>query len=760
MNRKITKVLSWRIYILTIAALTITQFALAQQNKVTIYLTDEETKAPISFAHYIINQQKGVSAEDGSIEFQYSSGTTLHISHILYGHKTYSEKALEQIVNSGKLSLIQSDIEMQPAVVMGLHSQKLPDEQLVINYHDMLSHDAGAYLGQNPAVSSIKKSGTYGFDPVFRGYKYDQLNIIIDGGQSAMAACPNRMDPPASQVSLNMMNHVEILKGPHSLRYGNSYGGTFHFKSPKPEYASEFSPFGRITGSYESNGAVYRTESMLGARNKWSNFKLFGSYSAGSDYKDGSNNEVPATFKRTSVGTNIDFRLTKNQDLTVSTTNNVAKDVDFPSLPMDLRSDNTLLLNLRHSARIQNKSVSAINTMLFGTWVDHKMDNLSKEMNPRTVNAITKAETKTYGGRTEAKFNINKGWAYLGADIRINEQDGERTREMLTGMMAGNIITDNVWQDGIMQQIGVFGEVHWSTAGNHLVAALRLDDNRSEIRDPDPLFIAETNDSSQHFTNLSASLGLTRKLSGNTSLGLWFGRARRSGGLTELYINYFPVGLDAYEMVGNPQLKPEENNQTDLNFKWEPSNAVIDVNLFYSYLNNYISSVIIDTVPRRMMKAPGVRQFTNISKAFKTGFEISWIQKLPAHLSTNVALAYIYAEDINTGQALPEIPPLDLRIGLLGSYLDEKLRAEIIYRYALEQDRINTAFRETVTPSFSMLDLKLSYQWGKYVYLLTGVNNLLNETYYEHLSRVMKINNGSPLYAPGRSFYATVSVKF
>ena len=92
-----------------------------------------------------------------------------------------------------------------------------------------------------------------------------------------------------------------------------------------------------------------------------------------------------------------------------------------------------------------------------------------------------------------------------------------------------------------MRQLDAFGEVHLNAGGNHIIAALRFDDNRSEIRDPDPLFTNENSDSSQHYLNISTSLGLTRNLSGNTSIGLWLGRAQRSGNLTELYINCWEI---------------------------------------------------------------------------------------------------------------------------------------------------------------------------------------------------------------------------
>ncbi len=79
----------------------------------------------------------------------------------------------------------------------------------------------------------------------------------------------------------------------------------------------------------------------------------------------------------------------------------------------------------------------------------------------------------------------------------------------------------------------------------------------------------------------------------HNQLGIWLGRAQRSGSLTERYINRFAVGIDAYELVGNPDLKPETNNQIDLIFTHKKDNIFFQADVFYSYLENYISGVIV-----------------------------------------------------------------------------------------------------------------------------------------------------------------------
>ncbi len=109
-------------------------------------------------------------------------------------------------------------------------------------------------------MSAIPKGGNYGFDPVFRGFKYDQLNIVLNGAQGATAACPNRMDPPTSQMAPNVTERIEILKGPHALRYGNGFGGTINFVPEALQFNTGQEFYGRVSTGCETNGNVRRSE--------------------------------------------------------------------------------------------------------------------------------------------------------------------------------------------------------------------------------------------------------------------------------------------------------------------------------------------------------------------------------------------------------------------------------------------------------------------------------------------------------------------
>lgn len=722
-------------------------------------LLDEITRGPIVGAHFTYGSQRGISDERGDISIRFDPSLVLFISHLEYGSQKLSPGDVEDILKSGMILMKSGAARiLQPVSVFAMRRSASDGVKLSLSDYDRLSHDAGAYLTQTPDIAVIQKGGNYGFDPVMRGFKYEQLNLVIDGSQSAMAACPNRMDPPVSQISLNQMDKVEILKGPYFLRYGTALGGTINFITPDPRFNEKFDPIGRLSSSYESNGNIFRTEGVVGLRDPNLLFGINGSWSHGDDYKDGNGIFIPSKFSRGSLGTNLSYRLPGKQYVTINLTRNFARDVLFASLPMDLRKDDTWLVNAKHQISFNHSKLKQWSTTAYLTYVSHLMDNLKKELDPRTVNAITDATTRTFGARTEGILEYPMTKVYLGADFRTEEAQGIRTREMLSGPMSGRTFEDNVWQNGRIRKTGVFAEYQHNFHPVELVFSGRLELNDAKLRETASEFTDVYTDTQSLQLNPSFSFGAQSQLNNVFSLAFWLGRSQRSGSLTERYINYFPVGLDPYELLGNPQINPEVNNQADINLVFEKAKTTFQLDIFSAYLQDYISSRIRNDLDSRLPASPGVRQFINIDHALMTGFEISWKQYLPDHLDLLVAMAYTYGKDLDHDEPLPEIAPLDMRIGLSGHFIRNALRPEIVLRHVIKQEQVAESYGETVTPGFSTFDLKLTYDISRILHIAGGVRNLFDVAYYEHLSRSVRDASERPIYAPGRNLFLTFSL--
>jgi len=733
----------------------------AQTTKQNIRLLDFETSMPIVKATFQYGKKQGVTDQNGNIQFSLVEDQIMTIYHLSYGTWTLNYRQLKAAVQEKVIYKTKETNDLYPITVIAVKPYKYnPESTLNIEYQDRMEHDAAQILNQLPAFNSIRKGGNYGYDPVFRGFKNDQLNIVFNGAQSATAACPNRMDPPTSQMAPNMIDRIEILKGPYALRYGNAFGATINFIPANLRFTSERDTYGRVSSAYESNGDILRGESQIGFTGDKHDINFFASWAQGNDYTAGNGETIQADFQRGSFGTNMGFRIASNQQVRISAVYNRARDADFPALAMDLRDDDTWMFNVRHDISFTKEHLQSWNTTAYASFVDHLMDNLLKPLEPRMLNASTAAKTYNFGGRTEGFWKFDNSSLYAGADLRIEGAEGTRARTFLMGPMAGNTVLDNAWQEGRISKTGVFSEYQLKGENFNYIISGRLELNQSDINDPSDEFLDIYTETQNIQINPSVSFGLLKDFGSEIKTGLWIGRAQRSGSLTERFINYFPVGQDPFEMLGNPDLNPEINNQMDLTFQWSPNQSTfVNVDVFASYLQDFISSIINPDLQPRLPMSPGVRQYVNIDEAFITGFEISLSQNLFAGLQHQLGIAYTYAQDLEREEPLPEIAPLDIRYVLLGDYFNSRFTPEFTFRYVAEQSRISNEFGETVTPDFSIFDIRLSYKITEMISMTAGVNNILNENYYEHLNRSVRGSN-DPIFAPGRNFFVNLNYKF
>lgn len=726
------------------------------QEKLSLRILDQVTQESIPGVTYRYGFQKGVSDEQGVIYLLTDTETWLYLSHLSYGSWSLDPLEVYQAVQIGSIERGEQIHGLQPVSVIALKMADEKDQKLLITDQERLHHDAGAILALDPVVSGIRKSSSFGFDPVMRGFKYDQLNIVINGLQSANAACPNRMDPPTSQVALNRISSVEILKGPHALRYGIGLGGTINYIPEAPAFTASPGVYGRVSSLYESNGEVWKNDARVGFQGSNYDIGILGSYSLGNDYLDGDGQTIPASFKRGTVGLYGDFQLSQKDLVQLTVNRNFARDVDFPSLGMDLRTDDTWMGSLTHTRTFEGRAIQRWTNSVYYTKVDHLMDNLLR--NPRMMDASTPAITENWGLRSEGEWRLNQGKLFAGIDFKEEQADGTRTRTITMGPMAGKVFYDNLWQDSQIRKTGLFANYLFPIGSTVLTASARLEMNQAQAYDPAEEFEQLHPELKNTQYNPGISIGAQRDLGKAFSLGIWAASVRRSGSLLERYINFLAVGLDPWELVGDPQIKPESNHELDVVVGYAREKVSIELTLFGSYMTDYISSVKTDLKPK-LMTSPGVRQYINVDEAMKAGLELNFKQQISNSWSHSLGMAYTYGQDLILDAPLPEIAPLDLRYGLMGNFFSGKLHTGINLRYVIAQERVSEAFGEGATPGFTLLDLDASYPIGKMLLIKGGVQNLLDETYYEHLTRPIGADK-TPMYAPGRNYFLMISFKF
>ena len=328
----------------------------------------------------------------------------------------------------------------------------------------------------------------------------------------------------------------------------------------------------------------------------------------------------------------------------------------------------------------------------------------------------------------------------------------------MTGMMAGKVFYDTLWQQGSILRTSAFAHLEKKLGQFQLTTSGRVDLVHSKPNQPAAKTIANNVLLAANDFNTSFSAGISRNFGKHFQLAFWLGHGVRSASITEKFINYLPVGLDAYEVVGNAQLKPEANTQFDLLLRYQTVKSLFQVNFYSARISQFITTVVDPNLKPVIATAPGVRKYINVADAAMLGFELNYAQQIGAFLNQEMSFAYVHGQNKELHEPLPEINPFELKYKLAARLMNSKLQPYMNLRYSFAQNRISTSFNEKATGDFTVIDLGLKVMTTKNLQLTAAVNNLFNISYREHLSRF--ITPILPLNATGRNWVLMISYQF
>lgn len=624
---------------------------------------------------------------------------------------------------------------------------------------------------KNQIGFGVEKRGNYGMEPVLRGFKYDQLNVQIDGGVHSENACPNRMDPAIAQISPEEIEKIEVIKGPYNVRFGSSFGGIINIISKRPSRAGTSMFSGSVDAGYQSNGDNFYSNVFAQAIMKKMDFSLNAGYKDYGNYSSGDGQEIASSYTHFGYALKMGINPKSNQRIQISWRQSQANDVLYAGLPMDGDFDKSSIGSVDYAISKLSSRIFSLKFKAYSSYVDHEMSNTNRPAY-KFVHAVSPVNATVIGGRSEIGLNIGeKNIFYAGIDYKYIGKEGVRNREVLINPCPPNQefdppkqFVDKTWQDSHSNDLGIFLENKYEvTTSLTWLFGVRADYMSYGINDPDTSFISQYNDEIEPDSRVNVNL--TTSLTWHLGNGLniqWAGaRATRAPNLTELFINHLSIGMDAYEYLGNPDLKSEVNYQTDIRVEKNWKNVSIFADVYYSYLQDYITAKLDTTIVKKYMKCKdpqGTKQFTNVDKAFMTGFEAGMDVRFLSKFTYSLGAAYTYAQNITWDEPLSEITPFTVNTAL--AYKSNKINARLNGRIVAEQDRVSTTFNESTTPGFSVFDLYITYSPWKMLDVNFAITNILDENYVEHLSRAYKgMDTQSLYYEPGRSFNIGVKIK-
>ncbi|GGJ87455.1 TonB-dependent copper receptor [Pseudomonas matsuisoli] len=659
------------------------------------------------------------------------------------------------------------DDTLAPTVITAV--QQSSPLTLVTNPRDarqpVPASDATDYLKTIPGFSAIRAGGTNG-DPVLRGMFGSRLNVLVNGGQM-IGACPARMDAPSSYISPETFDRLTVVKGPQTVIWGpGASAGTVRFDR-EPEQFDE--PGTRLEGSVLA-GSHGRVDKVIDGAvgNSTGYIRMTGNQSRADDYDNGDGDTVPSKWEKWNGDVAVGW--TPDADTLVELTAGKGDgESRYGGRSMDGSQFKRESLGLRFEKRNIGSVLDSLEGQVYYNYADHVMDNFRlrtpdpTSMMPMPMPMAAQVDRRTLGGRLAATFKWSEVDLVAGVDAQRSEH---RDRSSAYDMMSQTYTDADAFawnKDAVMHNYGAFSELTWYAAErNRVVAGARID--HAQAKD---------------FRSTSGMMGMANPTSGKTRQdNLPSGFARVEHDLESLpatayagigHVQRFPDYWELYSPGSGPTgsvnafdaVKPEKTTQLDVGIQYKGDR-------FDAWASGYVGQVrdyILFSYSPGMMGDSS--QAENIDARIMGG-ELGAAYRLTDHWKTDSTLAYAWGKNSSDGEALPQMPPLEARLGL--TYQRSDWSAGALWRVVSQQNRVAEGKGNVVgqdfgkSSGFGVFSLNGAYRINAHFKVSAGVDNLFDRNYTEHLNLAGDAGFGYPgdraIDEPGRTLWTKLDVKF
>lgn len=671
--------------------------------------------------------------------------------------------------------------------------------------------DSAQLLQDQPGVTLYGAGGVSSL-PAIHGLADERVRVQVDG-MDLMAACPNHMNSPLSYIDPTRVATATVFAGitPVSVG-GDSLGGTIQVNSAAPQFsqqAGETLMQGQAGTFWRSNGNAHGVNagftlasqdlslSYNGSKASAGNytsaraFKPAGSGAQGGPWLDG--NTVGSSAYHTE---NHDLGLAFRHGPHLLQTNLSTQRIPFEGYPnqrMDMTANRGAQLNLHYQGQYEWGELDA---RLYRQDTQHEMNMGADRVNYGALGMPMNTRAQTLGASLQATlvanerdlirsgfeyqdYSLNDWWPPVGGSMGPNTfwniDYGRRTRAGVFSEWEAQ------WDAAWLSQFGVRASSVRSDAGpvqGYNSGGLWVNDAVA--------FNAKNRQRNDTLWDVTA---LSRyRASDTATIEGGYARKSRAPSLYERYpwstqpmatlMNNF-VG-DGNGYVGNPNLTPEVAHTLSLSGDWHDAAQErwqIKSTAYYTRVQGYIDAQRC-TVGQcgGAANAAAVNSFVNLTYANQSarlsGVDLSGNTVLfradgYGRFTLNGVLGYVTGTNLNTGDHLYHIMPLNLKLAVMQQLGGWRNTVEV--RAVSAKTRVSQVRNEAASAAYGLLNLRSSYEW-QHARLDFGLENALNRQYEQPLGGAyvgqgasMGINNipwGVALPGMGRSFNLALSVNF
>ncbi len=640
-------------------------------------------------------------------------------------------------------------IEMKEIIISSL--QKTPQQQLVGFYRANNAATLEEIMSRLPELSLLRR-GAYGMEPTIRSFSAGQINVLVDG-MRIHGACTDKMDPATIYIEPLNLENLQVQTANGGFLSGSSIGGTVNMKMAEPDFGNAKKVSGIVSSGYQSAAkSFYEAVLVNYADRKWA-VRASGTYRKSSNYRSGGGKIIPfSQYEKANYSLSAKYLLNQFTSVKADFLGDDGWNIGYPALPMDVGYA---------SARIGAVSIEQANNArklyrwqakIYANKIRHFMDDTQRPNVPMHMDMPGKSVT--YGGYFEGDIKSSvKSRLQVKADASSTFLQASMTMYQ-PGQLPMYMLT---WPDNRKDQYGIAAS--WSLPIDSS-AKLQLNGRADYIKYD--LITTEAKDQVSIFGYSSAgrsdwlknfSFQLMKRFGNRFKTTASFGYSERVGTASELYGFYLFNSSDGYDYIGNPELKNESSWQAEVSGSYSRNKTRVQLTIFGSFINNYVSGIVNPGFSAMTMGARGVKSFTNIAKASVVGFEASVVAKPVAQTELVSTLRYNWGID-NNKQPLPFMPPLKSNTSF--RYQPGKFSAQLESEAVLQQNRINNNTGEDATPGYILVHARVGYVidlFGSKIQMQSGIENLLDKQYHDHM-------DWGNIARPGRNIYLQLKLVF
>lgn len=727
-------------------------------------ITDQSSDEPLVGVNIYIPEllKGGVSDKNGEYKIDALPEGELIVRISFVGYKTENIKINSNKVNQ-KLN-VELDfliVEGQEIVVSGNFTSTQHENTVKISTLNSRQLNRSGKpsliesLSRTPGVDIISKGPGIG-SPVIRGLSLSNILFLNNGIPMNNYQFSENHPYMVDEFGVK---RVEIIKGPASLIYGSgAVGGVINIIDEEPAMK------GVIKGNagfkyYSNTSGLSGNISIKGNTNNFF-WGIQSGISSHKDYAQGNNEIVPNTrFNRNSIKINTGLiRKKSTYKIIYQYSSDKLGLAIEPAI--DLVNSNERKNDIWYQDLTDHLLISQNKFFLNKLRLDL---NFAYQLNNRKLNGseftdpFTQVDMNlsTFSFCVKGKYQFNEKFKLIVGTQNFTQKNTNQgaPNRILPDANIFDISAFSLAQYKVENVFVLEAGLRYSFKSIHVPLQEPSGHSHEEEEhgeDDDDLISYDGN-----FSNLSASLGANITLNKNMLIRLNLASAFRSPNLAEL--TQQGIHGTRYE-VGNPNLTNQQNLEADIGFHLHTKHTTLDLSAFYNNIYNYIFlSPTIDTTDEGYK----IYEYDQTPSVIYGAEAMLHIHPHPIHwLHIESSYSYIIGNK-ESGENLPLIPANNFKLDFM--FTKDKLNVlsntyfKIGFKYAFDQNKPSEF--ETPTDAYFLLNMGLGTEIkisNQLVLIDLSATNLLNETYFDHLSTLKDLG----YFNMGRSINLSVKIPF